>query len=64
MLDLISADIRKKYEIHEWRNAFAVLSAAHPEEWKDINSILLNFQLLKSNILERGKNKSPIAKKN
>ncbi len=28
--------IERFYAIHEWRNALAVLVAAHPKEWNDV----------------------------
>lgn len=62
-LDAIPADIRDLYEIHEWRNACAVLQGAHPREWGDIPTVLREFRLLKSDILQPGGRKSPIASK-
>jgi hypothetical protein len=49
-LDLIPKDLFELYEFHEWRNAVAVLSAAYPEEWSDILSVLSDFRLLRSDI--------------
>ncbi len=49
-LDLIPNELLELYEFHEWRNAIAVLSAAYPEEWSDILSVLKNFRLLRSDI--------------
>lgn len=51
----------KLYEVHEWRNAKAVLKTARPEEWSDIITVLGNFKLLRSDILKAGGAKSPIA---
>lgn len=62
-LDLIPKNIRELYEVREWRNATAVLYGAHPDEWKDIMTILSSFRLLKSDILKPGGRKSPIAEK-
>lgn len=33
------------YEVHEWRNAAAVLQAVYPEEWKDALEVLRRFRL-------------------
>lgn len=63
MSPLLPKSILRNYEVHEWRNAVAVLAAAHPEEWKDILKVLRGFQLLKSDILKKGKNKSAVARK-
>jgi hypothetical protein len=29
---LIPDDIAARYEVHEWRNGLAILTAAHPDE--------------------------------
>lgn len=63
MLELVPRDILNRYEVHEWRNAFAVLTAAHPHEWADICSVLRNFELITSDVLAPGGRKSPIANK-
>lgn len=60
---LIPEEIKELYEVHEWRNASAVLVAAHSGEWRDIQKVLTGFRLLKSDILAPGGGKSPIAKK-
>lgn len=54
-------DLGKLYEVHEWRNAKAVLKTAHPEEWGDVITVLGNFKLLRGDILKAGGAKSPIA---
>lgn len=51
------------YEVHEWRNAAAVLQAVYPAEWHDIIEVLRGFRLLQSDILTPGGRKSPIASK-
>ncbi len=61
MLHVIPLDIREKYEIHEWRNAIAVLKGAHPAEWIDLMNVLLEFELLASEIKKPGGRKSPVA---
>ncbi len=58
---LIPRHLRDLYEIHEWRNALPVLVTTFPQEWSDISTVLTEFRLHKSSILEPGKNKSSIA---
>lgn len=62
-LDLIPPEIRNLYETHEWRNACAVLSAAHPEEWRDILTVLGDFRLIRRDIAVPGGRKSDVAGK-
>ncbi|MBX6330077.1 MAG: restriction endonuclease [Pseudolabrys sp.] len=59
----VPTDIAARYEVHEWRNGLAILAAAHPEEWANILEVLGHFQLLRSNIVQPGGRKSPIAEK-
>jgi hypothetical protein len=49
------------YEVHEWRNGLAVLTAACPDEWADIVAALGEFRLYASEIIRRGGNRSAIA---
>jgi len=37
---LIPDNILIAYEVHNWRNALQVLSAAYPHEWEDLLSVL------------------------
>ena len=60
---IVPTDVAGRYEVHEWRNGLAILSAAHPGEWKDIVEVLRGFKLLKSDILEPGGSKGLIASK-
>jgi hypothetical protein len=60
---LVPADISERYEVHEWRNGLAILTAAHPEEWSDILAVLRGFTLLRTDILKPGGRKSTIADK-
>ena len=46
--------LKEFYEFHEWRNAVAVLSGAFPGEWGDIQEILAEFRILRSDIGEMG----------
>jgi hypothetical protein len=60
-LHLIPDDLVERYEWHEWRNAVAVLSGAHPQEWAEIVEVLRNFRLPRSHIVVGGGSKSLIA---
>jgi hypothetical protein len=53
--------IRTNYEVYEWRHATAILEKDFPHEWDDLNHVLCNFRLLRSEILTPGGGKSPIA---
>jgi hypothetical protein len=57
-IHLVPEDIRKLYEVHEWRNATGVLKTAHPNEWEDILDVLRAFRLYHEDVLARGGNKS------
>jgi hypothetical protein len=61
--DFIPDDIAKRYDVREWRNGFAILSAARPSEWAEILAVLKGFTLLRSDIVNPGGSKSDIAKK-
>ena len=41
-IGLIPEDIMSKYEVHEWRNAAAVLANACPKEWEDVLEVGLH----------------------
>jgi hypothetical protein len=60
---LVPPDIPERYEVHEWRNGLAILSAAHPDEWADILEVLRGFVLLKSDVLKPGGSKGLISSK-
>lgn len=49
------------YEIHEWRHAISILQGDFPDEWQDIVSVLTDFRLRKSEIIQPGGRKSLIA---
>lgn len=57
----VPKDILARFEVHEWRNGLAVLTAACPDEWKDIVSVLKEFRLLHTEIAQPGGRKSLIA---
>lgn len=60
-IDQLPADIRDKFEIHEWKHACAVLAADFTEQWRDIIHVLRGFRLKKSSILAPGGGISPIS---
>jgi hypothetical protein len=60
---LVPADIAERYDVREWRNGLAILAAARPGEWADIQKVLRGFTLLRSDILKPGGSKSDIAGK-
>jgi Restriction endonuclease BglII len=60
---LVPADIAQRFEVREWRNGLAILAAARPAEWTDIQAVLRGFTLLRSDILKPGGAKSDIAGK-
>jgi hypothetical protein len=58
---IVPPDVAALFEVHEWRNGLAILSAAHPEEWKDILTVLKSFRLRKSEVLKPGGSKGLIS---
>ena len=60
-LDLVPDEIQDLYEVREWRNALAILTAAHPDQWRETIEVLSNFRLLRSDIMTPGGSKSLIA---
>jgi Restriction endonuclease BglII len=59
----IPEEIATRYDIREWRNGFAILASARPQEWDEILAVLKGFTLLRSDIVNPGGSKSDIAKK-
>lgn len=60
-LRFVPDDLRANYEIHEWRNGLAILSAARPDEWADIVAVLRDFRLRHTEIATPGGRKSLVA---
>jgi hypothetical protein len=58
---LIPDDIWPRFEVHEQRNAAAILKEACTEEWDDVLAVLRGFELRRSDVLQRGGRKSSIA---
>lgn len=57
----VPAEVRAKFEVHEWRNALPLIATHRPQEWADILSVLSRFVLYRSFITKPGKNKSKAA---
>jgi len=57
----VPEDIRALYSVKDWRNCLAVLSAANPDEWRDILNVLRDFRLHHTEIATPGGRKSLIA---
>ncbi|MDD5066472.1 MAG: BglII/BstYI family type II restriction endonuclease [bacterium] len=62
-IEIIPKNIKDKFEIYEFKHACAVLSSDFPVEWREILTVLSEFELKKKDILTPGGGKSPIAKK-
>ena len=62
-LHLVPPDIQAAYHVKEWRNAAGVLHTACPAEWQDVQDVLREFRLLKSEILVGGGNRSLISRR-
>lgn len=60
---LVPRDVRARFETREWRNGLAVLHTAHADCWRDILTVLREFQLTASDVLKPGGSKSGIARK-
>lgn len=62
-LSLVPADVRDRFDVREWRNGLAVLHTAHALAWRDILTVLREFELTAKEIEAAGGSKSPIAKR-
>jgi len=49
-LEPLSQELRNLYEIHEWRNPYAILRSVHPKEWQELEEVLTDFRLKHSYI--------------
>jgi hypothetical protein len=61
--NLLPKQILTNYEVYEYRHACSIIKYDFPNEWDEIIAILSNFKLNKSDILQAGGRKSPIAEK-
>jgi hypothetical protein len=60
-LSLIPAELLEKYEVAETHHATAILHHDFPNEWNDVLTLLGQFKLLRSQIMQPGGRKSPIS---
>jgi hypothetical protein len=60
-LHLVPADITASYEVHEWRNACAVLRSAYPAEWNEVLTMLRGFTLAHTHIMVGGGGRSQVS---
>ena len=56
-----SAEIDRKFEIHEWGHAIAIMKTDFPREWKDLIEVLQQFRLCESWITQPGGRKSKVS---
>lgn len=54
-------DILDRFECYEWRHASAILKSDFPQECADLFAMLRAFELRKSWVVEKGKNKTNLA---
>jgi hypothetical protein len=59
--ELLPHSIHKKYEVHEWKHACAILHNDFPNEWKDVVNLLEQFVYYKSWINVGGGRKSHVS---
>lgn len=59
----IPEGISTRYEMHQWRNGLAILTAARPNEWRDITDVLECFSFTRSEVLTPGGSKGLMAGK-
>jgi hypothetical protein len=62
-LHLVPDDLQERYHVKEWRNATGVLATACPQEWAELQEVLRNFRLLKSEVRVAGGNRSLISQR-
>lgn len=60
---IVPPDIAARYEVFEWRNGLAILTAAHPGRWEEILEVLGGFSFTTSDVLKPGGSKGLIASK-
>jgi hypothetical protein len=61
-IDLLPKAIRERYEVREWKHACAVIQSDFPVEWGDLNKVLSEFRLRKSDVLASGGGLSIVSK--
>lgn len=61
-IDLIPAELRDLWEVHEWKHACAILAEDFPVEWADLLALMSEFRLKKSWITVGGGNRSLVSR--
>lgn len=59
----ISAEVRARYDVYSYRHAAAILANSYPNELKEIEKSLLEFNITKHDIATPGGNESDMPKK-
>ena len=62
-MHLVPNDICERFHVKEWRNAAGVLSTACPNEWQEVQEVLRDFRLLRSEVLVGGGNRSLVSQR-
>lgn len=57
----VPSDLLDLYDVREWRNGLAILTAARPDEWDDIVRVMREFRLHHSEVATPGGRKSKVA---
>lgn len=59
--DVVASDVRQRYVFREVRNAAKILSATNPDQFADIEAVLSEFELLTTDLVEKGGQESKLA---
>lgn len=60
--DSLAKAVAQKFVAFDWRNALAILKGVHEQEWREIETVLTDFELRWSSLSMKGKgNKSEMA---
>lgn len=59
----IDLDIQQKFEFFDYGHAIEILHESFPDEWREIQEALRQFELTADDISQAGGNESPIPKK-
>jgi hypothetical protein len=60
-IELLPKELLKKFEVHEWKHACAILHNDFPSEWKDVINLLDQFVYKKSWLTVGGGRKSLVS---
>lgn len=62
-LDVFPTDVRRRFELLEWKHASSILAADFPEQFADLVHVLRTFRLSRNDFTAPGGNKSDITKR-